>query len=106
MLILVRIGVNGGAYLYLDWSKQEVLSWIYPLDTKTKHQSIRAKRVSESGKWFLNHEVYQRWLNNTTISKIYCPGARENPFVFALIILSWCRQNRPDVLQVLTRRLT
>ena len=66
----------------LEVSKDDFLDWISDIDVGAKHQSVKSKRTPGSGKWFLSHPEYQRWLGSSSSQKLYCPGER----IFLLLL--------------------
>lgn len=50
------------------------MDWIYPANFEAKHEAVRAKRVKESGKWFLSHPLFKAWCSGTGTNMLHCPG--------------------------------
>ena len=58
----------------------EILAWLSPLESRIRHNDIRAQRVEDVGDWLLRTKTYQNWFdgvrdgepNNSTL---FCYGA-------------------------------
>lgn len=58
----------------VDASWEDVMDWIYPNDFEITQRSLREKRVSGSGRWFLDHPSFECWLSPETPNLLWCPG--------------------------------
>jgi hypothetical protein len=63
----------------LDATRQEILNWIFSSDFEIKHRAVKAKRVKNSGTWFLNHPDFQSWASGTSTEMLFCSGKGEVP---------------------------
>ena len=41
--------------------RSQLLSWLSPLDPKSRHQDIQGRRVENIGEWFLQTEEFRSW---------------------------------------------
>lgn len=55
---------------------EDLLESIYPHDFESQQKSFRAKRVPNSGRWFLNHEKFQASAYRSSNMTLWCPGLR------------------------------
>ena len=53
--------------------ERQVLDWLSSNDYSRKHRDIRARRLFGTGKWLLDCEKFQAWLNHTS-SVLLCTG--------------------------------
>lgn len=65
----------------LDATHKEILDWISPYDFETKHRAVKAKRVANSGKWFLNRPEFQNWARGISTGMLFCPGLGNTHFL-------------------------
>jgi hypothetical protein len=57
----------------------DVLNWLSSMDSKSKHNEIKSKRVKGSGKWLLESEKFVNWLKESS-SMLYCKGPGTSPY--------------------------
>ncbi|KAF7155865.1 hypothetical protein CNMCM5623_008745 [Aspergillus felis] len=51
----------------------EVLNWLTPVDHGSQHSDFLKRRQSGTGRWFLESDEYQSWLNAKN-QTLFCPG--------------------------------
>lgn len=59
-----------------DKQTQELLTWLSTLDFKPRQSDVLGKRLEGTGKWFLEHPQFRRWMDGD-IARLWCPGARK-----------------------------
>ena len=77
--------------------QQRVLNWIFSENFQIRHQAIVRDKVPNSGQWFLQHHLYQNWLNDKCASILCCQGIRKLCFSIFNNWFSGCWQNIFDV---------
>ena len=56
--------------------RQNILSWLSPLDPKLRHQDIRDRRVGNIGEWVIQTEEFRSWYAGSG------GGVSDNSFLF------------------------
>ena len=51
---------NVNNYSFID-ERDKILTWLSPLEPRTRHHDIRAHRVEHVGDWLLLTEEYRNW---------------------------------------------
>lgn len=55
--------------------KTEILDWLSPISSLTRHRDVQAKRVAGTGNWLINHEEIVKWSTAATADhNILCIG--------------------------------
>ena len=56
--------------------RSEILAWLSPLETQSRHEDIQARRIDKVGHWLLQTEEYRNWFGGI-------PGAKcDSPALF------------------------
>ena len=61
---------------YAD-EKAKVLNWLSPLQPRTRHNDVRARRQDGLGEWFLQTDEFRRWRDEESgpgKATFFCPG--------------------------------
>ena len=61
---------------YLD-EKAKVLNWLSPLQPRTRHNDVRARRQDGLGEWFLQADEFLRWRDGggeSDKATLFCSG--------------------------------
>lgn len=66
--------------------RQALLKWLSPQSSSAEHEGLQAKRVENTGQWFLSDENFQTWAFGSGIQLLLCPGIG-HPIVFVALIL-------------------
>ncbi|KAI5808430.1 hypothetical protein BZA77DRAFT_329781 [Pyronema omphalodes] len=48
-----------------DPDMKSLLRWLSPLDPLTRHRQVQSKRVSNTGEWFLNSDIFRKWRDDS-----------------------------------------
>jgi len=59
--------------------RSNILSWLSPLDPKSRHQDIQERRVENIGGWLLQTEEFRSWCDGSggggsNNAALFCPG--------------------------------
>ncbi|KAM7214558.1 hypothetical protein V8F06_010040 [Rhypophila decipiens] len=54
--------------------REKILSWLSPLDSTSKQNSLYNRRQPGTGDWFLNDPAFTAWLNGAGERILWCPG--------------------------------
>ena len=70
---------NVGSNCTIADERSEILAWLSPLESQTRHEDIRGRRIEKVGDWFLQTEEYRTWLGGTSgsepkYSALFCYG--------------------------------
>jgi hypothetical protein len=57
-------------------ARQTILSWLSPLSFEDRQAELSAKRIPNTGKWFLETTQFQSWLQGSRGSTLWCYGTR------------------------------
>ncbi|KAI9774836.1 MAG: hypothetical protein M1840_000052 [Geoglossum simile] len=52
----------------------KVLEWLSSVDMQPKQQDILSRRQSGTGEWLLCNECFIDWMDNDSVSLLWCPG--------------------------------
>ncbi|KAK3994869.1 ankyrin repeat-containing domain protein [Cladorrhinum sp. PSN332] len=64
----------GRAHQDIVEERDEILTWLSPLNFLEKHHAIFEKHHEGTGKWLLDSDPFQKWLNGEQNSTLWCPG--------------------------------
>ena len=68
-------GVRDAGIRERERRKTEILDWLSPISSLTKHRDVQVKRAPGTGKWLLEHEEVVRWRTQDSNSQpILCVG--------------------------------
>ena len=56
-----------------DQERQAILDWLSPVNYATQQNDFIGRRQEGTGRWLLNSDEFQAWLNQTK-QTLFCPG--------------------------------
>jgi len=63
------------SYNRFDDEKAQILAWLSPLESRSRHQDVRNRRVEGVGNWLLQNEEFLHWRKDTSAnSALICYG--------------------------------
>jgi len=54
--------------------RQKISKWLASASSSAKQQALRAKRVRNTGKWFLEDPRLKKWISGDALRLLLCPG--------------------------------
>jgi hypothetical protein len=66
------------AYRFQGEKRDKFLNWLSSLDPPSRHLDVRTSRIEETGQWFLEDQIVQKWETGPSSSVLLCfgiPGA-------------------------------
>lgn len=78
--------------------RQEILSWLTPIDYSDQHNDIVSKRQEGMGQWLLDSDQFQTWVDQPS-QTLFCPGipGAGKTFCTSMVVDELYRKFKTDV---------
>lgn len=60
-ILILDLRLEHSNFGRLEQEIESLLQWISPLEPQKRHKDVRAKRLPNTGKWFLESDIFRNW---------------------------------------------